>query len=74
MLIIILLISISLTIAIAFLIAFIWGMRSGQFDDPYGPSVRMLFDDKPSGTKRTAQGPLKKATDNAPTHSGSNYK
>lgn len=46
MLIIVLLISISLTIAIVFLIAFVWSMRSGQFDDTYGPSVRMLFDDK----------------------------
>jgi cbb3-type cytochrome oxidase maturation protein len=46
MLIIILLISISLTIAIGFLIAFVWGMRTGQFDDTYGPSVRMLFEDK----------------------------
>jgi cbb3-type cytochrome oxidase maturation protein len=46
MLIIILLIAISLTIAILFLVAFIWGMKSGQFDDTYGPSVRMLFDDK----------------------------
>ncbi|MBX2899406.1 MAG: cbb3-type cytochrome oxidase assembly protein CcoS [Cyclobacteriaceae bacterium] len=46
MLIIVLLISISLTIAIIFLAAFVWSMRSGQFDDTYGPSVRMLFDDK----------------------------
>ncbi|MEQ1588083.1 MAG: cbb3-type cytochrome oxidase assembly protein CcoS [Cyclobacteriaceae bacterium] len=46
MLIIILLIAISLTIAILFLVAFIWSMKSGQFDDIYGPSVRMLFDDK----------------------------
>lgn len=46
MLIIILLIAISLAIAILFLVAFIWSMKSGQFDDTYGPSVRMLFDDK----------------------------
>lgn len=46
MLIIVGLIAISLTIAIVFLVAFIWGMRSGQFDDTYGPSVRMLFEDK----------------------------
>lgn len=46
MLIIILLIAISLTIAILFLIAFIWSIKSGQFDDTYGPSVRMLFEDK----------------------------
>jgi cbb3-type cytochrome oxidase maturation protein len=44
--IIILLIFISLTIAIAFLGAFIWNVKSGQYDDTYGPSVRMLFEDK----------------------------
>lgn len=46
MLIIILLIAISLTIALVFLGAFVWNIRSGQYDDTYGPSVRMLFDDK----------------------------
>jgi cbb3-type cytochrome oxidase maturation protein len=46
MTIIILLISISLTIAILFLVSFLWSMKSGQFDDTYGPSVRMLFEDK----------------------------
>ena len=46
MLIIILLIFISLTIAVAFLIMFLWCMKSGQYDDTYSPSVRMLFDDK----------------------------
>jgi len=44
--IIILLISISLFVAVLFLGAFIWNMKSGQYDDTYGPSVRMLFDDK----------------------------
>lgn len=44
--IIILLIGISLTIALLFLAGFIWSMKSGQYDDTYGPSVRMLFDDK----------------------------
>ncbi|NOS57488.1 MAG: cbb3-type cytochrome oxidase assembly protein CcoS [Cyclobacteriaceae bacterium] len=44
--IIILLIAISLTIAVFFLGAFIWNMKSGQYDDTYGPSVRMLFEDK----------------------------
>ncbi len=29
-----------------FLIAFIWATRSGQFDDTYTPSVRMLFDSR----------------------------
>lgn len=46
MIIIGLLITVSLTIAIIFLVAFIWSLKKGQFDDTYGPSVRMLFDDK----------------------------
>lgn len=46
MAIIILLIGISLTIAVTFLLIFIWNMKSGQYDDTYTPSVRMLFDDK----------------------------
>ncbi len=44
--IIVLLILISLSIALIFLAAFIWSMKSGQYDDTYGPSVRMLFEDK----------------------------
>ncbi len=40
------LISASLMIAIGFLIAFIWSVKSGQYDDDYTPSVRMLFDDE----------------------------
>lgn len=46
MTIIILLIGISLIIALIFLGFFLWSMKSGQFDDTYTPSVRMLFDDK----------------------------
>jgi cbb3-type cytochrome oxidase maturation protein len=46
MAIIVLLISISLVIASGFLISFLWNMKSGQYDDTYSPSVRMLFDDK----------------------------
>lgn len=36
----------SLIVAVGFLVAFIWAIRSGQFDDSYTPSIRMLFDDK----------------------------
>ncbi len=42
----IILISISLIVALGFLSSFIWSVRSGQYDDDYTPSVRMLFDDK----------------------------
>lgn len=41
-----LLISISIIVAVAFLYAFIRAVRSGQYDDDYTPSVRMLFDDE----------------------------
>jgi cbb3-type cytochrome oxidase maturation protein len=41
---ILLLISVSLFIALAFLGAFIWSVKSGQYDDDYTPSVRMLFE------------------------------
>jgi cbb3-type cytochrome oxidase maturation protein len=37
------LICLSLIVAIGFLIAFLWATRTGQFDDDYTPSVRMLF-------------------------------
>lgn len=47
MTIIFLLIGISLLVALVFLGAFLWAVRSGQYDDDYTPSVRMLFDDEP---------------------------
>lgn len=46
MLVIIVLISVSLTIALIFLGAFVWNIKNGQYDDLYGPSVRMLFEEK----------------------------
>lgn len=41
------LIGISLLVALGFLMAFLWATNSGQYEDDYTPSVRMLFDDKP---------------------------
>jgi cbb3-type cytochrome oxidase maturation protein len=35
----------SLVVAVIFLGAFIWSVRTGQFDDHYTPSIRMLFED-----------------------------
>ena len=48
-----LLISISIILAVIFFAAFIKAVRSGQYDDDYTPSVRMLFDDelKPEESK-----------------------
>ena len=42
-----LLIGCSLVLALGFLGLFIWSVRSGQMEDDYTPSVRILFDDKP---------------------------
>jgi cbb3-type cytochrome oxidase maturation protein len=41
-----LLICISIILAVTFLYIFIRAVRSGQFDDDYTPSVRMLFEDE----------------------------
>lgn len=40
-----LLIIATLIIAIGFLLAFIWAVRTGQFDDMHTPSIRILFDE-----------------------------
>ena len=39
---IVILILVSLTIALVFLGGFIWAVRSGQYEDTYTPSMRML--------------------------------
>jgi cbb3-type cytochrome oxidase maturation protein len=49
---IVVLIGISLIVALIFLGAFIWSVKSGQYDDTYTPSVRMLFDKKTKTEKR----------------------
>lgn len=41
---------VSLLIALGFLAAFIWAIKTNQYDDDYSPSVRMLFDDKPKNS------------------------
>lgn len=43
--IILLLIAVSLLVAGGFLFAFFWAVKSGQYEDEYTPSVRMLMDD-----------------------------
>ena len=49
----------SLFIAIIFFILFVKSVKSGQYDDVYTPSVRMLFDDElvkdKSSDKKTNQ-------------------
>ncbi|MBX2887380.1 MAG: cbb3-type cytochrome oxidase assembly protein CcoS [Ferruginibacter sp.] len=40
------LIAVSLLLAGGFLLAFFWNVKSGQYDDDYTPSIRMLFDNE----------------------------
>jgi cbb3-type cytochrome oxidase maturation protein len=49
MTIIFLLIGISLLVALGFLASFIWAVRSGQYEDDYTPSVRILFEEDTPG-------------------------
>ena len=48
MTVIFILIGISLLVALGFLAAFLWAVRSGQYEDDYTPSVRILFEDMTS--------------------------
>ena len=41
-----LLLTISIIVAVFFFVVFILAVRSGQFDDDYTPSVRILFEDE----------------------------
>lgn len=56
----------SLLLAIGFLIAFIWSVKSKQYEDDYTPSVRILFDNigkiqdtKPDSSKEINQTDIK---------------
>ena len=48
---ILILLAASIGVAAIFLFAFLWGVKSGQFEDDYSPASRILFDDKPSTIK-----------------------
>jgi cbb3-type cytochrome oxidase maturation protein len=47
---ILILLIVSISVAAVFLAAFLWGVKSGQFEDDYSPPSRILFDDKPSSS------------------------
>ncbi len=48
---IVILVFLSVLVAGGFLVAFIWAVRSGQYEDRYTPSVRILFDDESESGK-----------------------
>ncbi len=46
----------SISVASLFLFAFLWSVKTGQYDDDQSPASRILFDDKPlpgNGTEET---------------------
>lgn len=45
MAVIFILVFVAIFLAGGFLLAFIWAVKSGQYEDTYTPSVRILFDD-----------------------------
>ncbi|MBL7762800.1 MAG: cbb3-type cytochrome oxidase assembly protein CcoS [Chitinophagaceae bacterium] len=49
---IIILLAASILVASLFLIAFLWSVKSGQFEDDFSPSSRILFEDKPVTTTK----------------------
>ena len=51
MIVIFLLIPLSIVIALCFLGAFIWAVRSGQYEDTCTPSMRLLLEEKHAGAK-----------------------
>ena len=59
------LIGVSLLVAGSFLAAFLWSVRSGQYEDDYTPSVRMLFENNINKIPQT-----KKITKTTKRHAG----
>lgn len=49
----IILIITSVLVAAGFLIAFLWSVKSGQLDDDYTPSIRILFEDEVASKKQS---------------------
>ena len=54
---IVILIIVSVVVAGGFLMAFLWSVKTGQMEDDYTPSVRILFDTE---VKLTANRAIKK--------------
>jgi cbb3-type cytochrome oxidase maturation protein len=42
----IVLVIVSIMVALGFLVAFIWSVKSGQYDDDYTPAIRMLLEEE----------------------------
>ena len=47
-----LILPLALVLAAAFVVAFLWAVRCGQFDDVDTPSVRLVLEDREAGDPR----------------------
>lgn len=66
---ILLLVVFSVVLAGSFLAAFFWSVRNGQYDDTYGDSVRILFDDeKPKETTDPPSAQVQPMNEKSPNH------
>jgi cbb3-type cytochrome oxidase maturation protein len=54
---ILILIAASLFVATGFLLAFIWSVSKGQFEDDTSPAIRILFDNEKSSSPSNNQNP-----------------
>ena len=50
---IVVLIGFSIIVAAGFLLAFLWAVRSGQYDDDVSPSIRILYDNDEEKSKQS---------------------
>jgi cbb3-type cytochrome oxidase maturation protein len=53
----------SLGLATTFLLAFVWAVRSGQFDDTQTPAVRLLLDSVPPASPNSTVPNLQQAAE-----------
>jgi cbb3-type cytochrome oxidase maturation protein len=57
----ILLLIASLSVAILFLVAFLWSVKNRQFEDNFSPPRRILFEEPPFSTGPDEQTDIKKS-------------
>ena len=64
------LVFVAIFMAGGFLVAFIWSVKNGQYEDTYTPSVRILFDDMPvkESKEQGAKDPEQKKEANEEKH------
>jgi cbb3-type cytochrome oxidase maturation protein len=51
---IIILLITSISVAALFLVAFLWSVKTGQFEDDFSPASRILFDNKSTVNNNTS--------------------